>query len=706
MAAIAPQPKLQFFDANGNPLAGGKLYSYAAGTTTPLATYTDSTGGSANPNPIILDSRGEASVWLGSALYKLRLDSATNVNIWTVDNIGGAATLAELAASGGSALIGFLQSGTSAVSRTVQSKLRDVISVKDFGATGTGSDDTAAFNAALTAAAGKALYVPAATSYYAITGELAIPDGTTIYGDGYGSLLTQTANAINILVPGNNVTIKGLNIQGNGANSGGVTSFTKNNGVYALSKRNIKIVECFITNFEYNGVQINNCIDIEVQNNYFWDNKYSSGTSADVIIYGTSGGSSKINIAKNFCLSNNSQGISIDSIGVDNNILVEGNICVPMNTSTWVEVSSGSLLRRHGIEIGYNGGVNAGLHTVANNLCRQTRQTGIYYQANTAPGHGVQILGNQCSANGINPISVGFTAGIYVACQGDGDLIANNLVEDFSEAVETQSAGIRVSPASSGQVSTNARTEINGNIIRNSLGHGIVLGGYSINVLISNNTIATSTYSDIGWFPVAGVTSVGNHVIQGNVTQRSNTTKPSVELDYQASTYATRITNNVLVGKDYTVSSTSNVGIKWNTNPKIYVFDNEVRNFYYGTYQSNYLTGRAFSQQYIDRNTFVDCNVGIMISGTTTDPVLPLQDNQFVNVTTSTSGAALGGSTVGYLAQRFGTKIYFQAAAVPAVGTWVQGDRAYQSTPVVGQPKGWFCTVAGTPGTWVSEGNL
>ena len=46
MASLSPNAKQQFFDANGNPLAGGKVYTYAAGTTTPIVTYTDSTGAS------------------------------------------------------------------------------------------------------------------------------------------------------------------------------------------------------------------------------------------------------------------------------------------------------------------------------------------------------------------------------------------------------------------------------------------------------------------------------------------------------------------------------------------------------------------------------------------------------------------------------------------------------------------------------------
>jgi hypothetical protein len=87
--SLSPTPKLQFFDLNGAPLSGGKLYTYAAGTTTPLASYTDSTGNIANTNPIILDSRGEANVWLSGDVYKFALYDSTNVLIWTVDNING-----------------------------------------------------------------------------------------------------------------------------------------------------------------------------------------------------------------------------------------------------------------------------------------------------------------------------------------------------------------------------------------------------------------------------------------------------------------------------------------------------------------------------------------------------------------------------------------------------------------------------------------
>jgi hypothetical protein len=80
----------QFFDNNGNPLNGGLIYTYAAGTTTPAATYTSSTGGTANANPIVLDSAGRtpAQIWLtAGSSYKFVLQTSLGTLIKTDDNI-------------------------------------------------------------------------------------------------------------------------------------------------------------------------------------------------------------------------------------------------------------------------------------------------------------------------------------------------------------------------------------------------------------------------------------------------------------------------------------------------------------------------------------------------------------------------------------------------------------------------------------------
>lgn len=83
----------QFFDNNGVILSGGKLYTYQAGTTTPAATYTSSSGGTAHTNPIILDSAGRVpsgEIWLTNTIqYKFVLKTSADVLIATWDNVWG-----------------------------------------------------------------------------------------------------------------------------------------------------------------------------------------------------------------------------------------------------------------------------------------------------------------------------------------------------------------------------------------------------------------------------------------------------------------------------------------------------------------------------------------------------------------------------------------------------------------------------------------
>jgi microcystin-dependent protein len=82
----------QFFTTTGIPLAGGKIYTYQAGSSTPLATYTDNTGATANANPIVLgtDGRPANEVWLTYGFnYKFVLKTADDSTIQTYDNLYG-----------------------------------------------------------------------------------------------------------------------------------------------------------------------------------------------------------------------------------------------------------------------------------------------------------------------------------------------------------------------------------------------------------------------------------------------------------------------------------------------------------------------------------------------------------------------------------------------------------------------------------------
>ena len=80
----------QFSDSNGEPLTGGLIYTYLAGTSTPATTYTNSAGTANNTNPIVLNSAGRtpAEIWLdGGVVYKFILKDSALVQIGSYDNI-------------------------------------------------------------------------------------------------------------------------------------------------------------------------------------------------------------------------------------------------------------------------------------------------------------------------------------------------------------------------------------------------------------------------------------------------------------------------------------------------------------------------------------------------------------------------------------------------------------------------------------------
>lgn len=279
---IASIPKFQF-SANGAPMVGGTLTVYLAGTTTPTDTWQDSALTTLNTNPIVLDARGECVLWLDSSkVYKFVLKNAGGVVQWTQDNLTNAADLAnslraDLAASSGASLVGYMPAGTGAVATTVQSKLREsvsradydsdanynaaksalagrtdhrlrveggttdrllsaklneIFSVKDFGAVGDGvANDTVAFQAAIAAATpNKTIYIPNGT--YKITSTLTVNHACSFIGESrFQTVILGTGFGVDIAIfdftgaeldPIQNIRFENINIWSDNNNARGI----------------------------------------------------------------------------------------------------------------------------------------------------------------------------------------------------------------------------------------------------------------------------------------------------------------------------------------------------------------------------------------------------------------------------------------------------------------------------------------------------
>lgn len=241
----------QFFDDNGATLTGGLLYTYAAGTTTPLTSYSDSTGATPNANPIVLDSAGRVSgeVWLTTGSnYKFVLKTSAGVTIWTNDNIAGvpASSVSSVRINGSTSgyvdLVTVPVAGANTI--TFPAATGTVLLDPNTAFTGTTTFETISatkdisgrtLNASGSITVGSYLYGSG-------TGQFKIPAGTTAQRAGAFSCLgviTGTTLSVASLNPGSGSLYVGATITGTGVTVGTrITAFvtgTGGAGTYTVS---------------------------------------------------------------------------------------------------------------------------------------------------------------------------------------------------------------------------------------------------------------------------------------------------------------------------------------------------------------------------------------------------------------------------------------------------------------------------------------
>jgi hypothetical protein len=642
----------------------------------------------------------------------LKLNDEITVLAWTPFVVGSQIVNADVSPSAGitSNKLSFAQSGIGAVSRSVDSKLKDTVSVKDFGAVGDGvADDTAAIQAAL--ALGGRVYFPATANYYRITDNLVMVDGTTVEGDGWKSEIRLTVQGKNCFVAGNACTVRDLHVKMVDGNN---LDLAKQNAIYIAAKKNVTVENNYLelADNAVSGVQVRVCFNVFIKGNTIFGGKWTvlvpgpSAVAADILFYGGAAGGRYI-VENNLCLSNNSQGIFFSALGQDYDTVINGNICITLDPTTctlggtWAEQAFAGMARRHGILASYTTAAAGTPRLVIDgNVCRNTLWTGIYKQG--AANGPVVISNNVCTLNG-QDTSNSLGAGIYLYQTG-GELITGNTIEDC-KTLTSGSGGITVNSAETPAPNSSV---ISGNIISKCAFLGIALATKSSKVEVRDNLFLDNVGQDIYTDPTGGFADVGGHKIIGNTIRRSSgTAVPGIHLNHANTALVTVVRDNEIVGFNNTNASNLNSGVYHvGTSSVISVRDNRIENFYYGLLFGQYqnATDRDII---IEDNEFRACSYGIAIgSSVSTAFTIPVVNNRFIGMLIGNTAAALSGFVIIRNVQRLGQRLQWETTVAPTQGAWEVGDRSVNTTPAVGQPKAWSCTVAGTPGTWVSEGNL
>ena len=508
-----------------------------------------------------------------------------------------------LAASGGSNLVGYLPAGAGAVSTTVQTKLRESVSVADFGAVGDGvADDTAAIQAAINT--GKAVYVPAAASYYKITSALTLNSNQRIFGDGVGSQIRQVTSLANVLAATSKigVIVDSLHIYCVGTFS----NYNTGSGVILQSCSQSIVRECLVSNHRGAGVNIYSSDECLVEGNTFINSPVVNADPdtqafADIAVVFSS---SRNIVQNNICVSGQGTGVLVQTVvngnACDGNI-VSGNIVrnakvygialyrnaqvigdVPLQSvsncvvsGNTIENISGAIINSITSTYTYGSGIyvqGAEKAVVSENTIRQTHSGAVAFVQTLAPGAiGLtnqtiaSITGNVIDQAGMFGIDIGdanvfgatigaasITGNVITNCQLAGIsvrfrgriAISNNTID--TTGLTSTGSGVRIN---SGASTAYPDISVTGNLIRNSTTGATanIDANYVNGLTVSGNVCDVSTTHGIA------VANSSNSTVSCNTIK--NHTVRGIQIVSTSS--ASTVTGNTIVG-----TGSSTVGIQ------------------------------------------------------------------------------------------------------------------------------------------------
>lgn len=538
-----------------------------------LATLYSNPSFTPTTNPIYTNSDGEYAFYAANGTYSINLNLAGFFNETKPGVVLFDPSDAQTANQ-----INFLQAGSGAVTRTVQAKLRDTVSVKDFGATGDGvtNDYTAVLNA-LTAGKGKAVYFPAGT--YLLNSSITMDStfsNTDIYGDGAGTIIKtgSAATQATFYIRGvSNMSIRSLKFDGNSATQSSVNarlvlvdrdasnlsfydvwffnSYSDNvfltwtsgfnpintvnftdcrfdtvalfprSNVQLWNTENITFQGCYFTNWQYDAIAVN-FFTLTVNGGLIVDSCYFQNTNSDLF-------------AIEFVANDSSPGdkfYRIKNVNISNNVFDANNKptlgasgisgwadYVSIVGNTWRRSDSGTW--RQGIEAAGN------YWTISNNVLDDSR---IVFTATTGASSGTNYI---VTNNSVRVVGGTERYGIQFGYNGtfDGVVVANNIVEMIG-VTGPNTGAINAGTYSFPAVLTNTRVTNNifshDSTVASTSGIRLECASGSNNIVIDQNTLVNF---DVG---INSTASTATDVTVSNNTLRNCNTNISLNASVTA----------------------------------------------------------------------------------------------------------------------------------------------------------------------------
>ena len=518
--------------------------------------------------------------------------------------------------SGNANDISYTLTAAGATLQSVQTKLEQYVSVKDFGAVGDGvTNDTAAIQAAITAS--NSVYIPFGS--YLVNAQINLKSNLTIYAD-LGAKLVLAPAVTPYVLRGDtmsNIRITNLEIEGNG-----IVGFST---IYLSNVSEVLFDNCKVTKSGSNGIYISTGSNVTVQNstlsnNYFYGIEFRDCDNCKAIA--------------NLCAENGITGVATSTGG------------------------RGIMLWR-----------SRGCYIAGNRLSLNTE-------------YGFRIYSEAADATTSNYNVV------------TGNVLTDNVRADL--VLYDEGAAF----------SFVARNTLSDNIIYRSvdttdLNSVCVLQG-DFNTYVNNHIFKSGAFG----------TDAGFNFFNANYCTISNCSVYNMDVAFSTSSSTNITIDNCfgnVVGKGLTIPTEGIIVrnskfLHGGAGATDVCIDNSTatgKNFYEGNFISGFYQGVVVADQSValfGNTTVGSTNAGLRKTGNVTATIEAANNswdsaNPFLLSAYSRTGSTHDQAVIKY-------------TAAPTTLSWTRGDTAWNEEPTVGQPVGWMCTVAGTPGTWVAMANL